>query len=110
MKGSTTARAGMAAALLAAALIPALANATTTTVPAQTLTEWVKYGDLNLNQRDDARTLIHRIRVAAHHVCAINSDLDQRQSCYEQAVTMALNEVNSKRLESGTSIAGAPRL
>jgi UrcA family protein len=109
MKRSTTARAGMAVALLAAALIPALANATTA-VPAQTLTEWVKYGDLNLNQRDDARTLIHRIRVAAHHVCAINSDLDQRQACYEQAVTLALNDVNSKRRESGTSIGGTPRL
>ena len=54
MNRSTATRAGVAVALLAAAaLIPALANATTSSPTDQISTEIVKFGDLDLSRPAD---------------------------------------------------------
>jgi UrcA family protein len=112
MNRSTTTRAGVAVALIAAAaLIPALANATTSTVTAQTATETVKYGDLNLSHRGDARALVQRIRVAAQRVCmSTNSFASQQETCYQRAVTQALNEVSLKQHAATSSPASSQLL
>jgi len=84
MNRSTATRAGVAVALLAAAaLIPALANATTSSPTDQISTEIVKFGDLDLSRPADTKVLIKRIRVAAHNVCSVNGYAPAQQLCYQ---------------------------
>jgi UrcA family protein len=100
MNKSTSTRAGVAIALLAAAaLIPALANATTNTVGMTGATETVKFADLDLNRPADTKILLQRIRVAALHVCTVNGHVAQQQ-CYHKAVRDAVQQINRPQLNA----------
>ena len=59
----------------------------------------VKYGDLNLNNREDAGKLLVRIRAAARRVCGEESqrlDLEHAwQVCFEGSVNAAVATVDS---------------
>jgi UrcA family protein len=100
MNHSTFNRAGVAVALLAAAaLIPALANATTDSTALQSATETVKFADLDLNRPADAKVLIQRIRVAAHNVCSMNGYVAE-QTCYHRAVREAVQQINRPQLSA----------
>jgi UrcA family protein len=100
MNHSTFNRTSVAVALLAAAaLLPALANATTNTLQAQAATQTVKFSDLDLNRKADDKVLLHRIRVAAHNVCTIN-DFMAQQTCYHKAVREAVEQVNRPQLSA----------
>jgi UrcA family protein len=72
---------------------PVMASQTT----AQPIT--VKYGDLNLNNREDAATLLARIRAAARRVCGAQSArLDLQHAwrvCYDGSVNAAVATVDS---------------
>jgi UrcA family protein len=67
------------------------------------LTKVVKYGDLDLNTAEGARTLQSRIHGAANTVCAPfeSRSLAQKsrwQACYDQATASAVAHVDSTRL------------
>jgi len=69
----------------------------------------VKYGDLNLENRDDAAKLLERIHVAARQVCGDASprlDLQHAwQVCYQGSIKAAVAAVDSpvlSALASGT--------
>ncbi len=59
----------------------------------------VKYGDLNLDRREDASKLLARIRAAARKVCGEQSErLDLQhawQVCYEGSINAAVATVDS---------------
>jgi UrcA family protein len=59
----------------------------------------VKYGDLNLNNREEAGKLLARIRAAARKVCGEESqrlDLQHAwQVCYEGSINAAVARVDS---------------
>ena len=68
----------------------------------------VKYGDLNINNEDGARTLLRRIRVASEYVCtggdmnwsgALNYSRSYRK-CLRQAQDEAVAKVNSPPLQA----------
>lgn len=96
-----------AASILAAGLI-ALSGAATAVPaqaaePAQSHTQIVRYGDLNLDSNQGAKVLYTRIRGAAGNVC---SSLDGRnltektlwQGCFDKAVASAVAQVNKARV------------
>jgi UrcA family protein len=96
-----------AASILAAGFI-ALGGAATVVpaqaaVPAQSHTQIVRYGDLNLDSEQGAKVLYTRIRGAAGNVC---SPLDGRnliekklwQGCFDKAVASAVVQVNKTRV------------
>jgi len=82
----------------AAAALPAQAAE-----PAQSHTQIVRYGELNLDSEQGATVLYARIRGAAGNVC---SSLDGRnliekklwQGCFDQAVASAVVQVNQIRV------------
>lgn len=65
----------------------------------------VSYADLNLNNREDARTLYARLRNAAENVCdvyerqPVREMLDARD-CRDHALDKAVREVGSKQLSA----------
>jgi UrcA family protein len=100
MNRFTSIRTGATAAVLATTVamaivvaIPRLAHASTATAPAYSVSQTVKYGDLDLNSSSDAKTLMHRIRVAAHNVCSINGSNAAQELCVERAVQEAAQKV-----------------
>ena len=63
----------------------------------------VNYGDLNLATEDGARTLYHRLTVAAQTVCPIQDARSLAQAalshtCRAEAVARAVHQVNSPQL------------
>ena len=96
-----------AASILAAGFI-ALSGAATAVPaqaaePAQSHTQIVRYGELNLDSEQGAQVLYARIRGAAGNVC---SSLEGRsliekklwQGCFDTAVTGAVEQVNKTRV------------
>lgn len=111
MNRSTTTRAGITVAMLAAAaLIPALANATTNSTAGQSSSETVKFGDLDLSRRADTKVLIHRIRVAAHDVCSVNGYAPAQQLCYQKAVSDALKQISQRQPSVAIRLTGPSAL
>jgi UrcA family protein len=65
----------------------------------EALTKKVTYGDLNLDNEQDAKALYNRIRFAAKEVCfpLESLDLPRRiawKACVDHAVTAAVEQVN----------------
>lgn len=92
----TRATAAVLATTVAMAIVvavPRLAHAGTTTAPAFSASQTVKYGDLDLNSSADTKLLMHRIRVAAHNVCSINKLNAAQELCVERAVQDAAQKV-----------------
>jgi UrcA family protein len=107
MKTTITTQSISAASILAAGFI-ALSGAATVVPaqaaePAQSHTQIVRYGDLNLDSEQGAEVLYTRIRGAARNVC---SSLDGRnltekkrwQGCFDKAVARAVVQVNKARV------------
>jgi UrcA family protein len=104
MKVATNARSATLPSMIAAALvaIACAANAGTAQAsePGQPpLTKKVAYGDLNLNNEQDAKVLYHRLRFAAREVCTPfeSGELDLRriwQTCVDHAVASAVAQIN----------------
>jgi UrcA family protein len=93
--------------LRCAALALACLASTTPVLAAGTASErqvTVKYGDLNLNTREDASKLLARIRAAARKVCGEESqrlDLQHAwQVCYEGSINAAVTTVDSPVLSA----------
>jgi UrcA family protein len=96
-----------AASILAAGFIALSAAATVVPAqaaePAQSYTQIVRYGELNLDSEQGAKVLYTRIRSAAGNVC---SSLDGRsftekrlwQGCFDKAVASAVVQVNKARV------------
>jgi UrcA family protein len=66
-------------------------------------TRTVKFGDLNLNSRDDVVTLYARIKAAANEVCepADSRSIDtfvRMRRCKEQAISRAVADAQSSML------------
>lgn len=109
MNRFTSIRTGATAAVLATTVamaivvaIPRLAHASTTTAPAFSASQTVKYGDLDLNSTSDTKVLMRRIRVAAHNVCGINQSNAAQELCVERAVQDAALKV--KLPKSGANL------
>jgi UrcA family protein len=89
------------AALLLAAVAPNAFAANTNDSPGDSVSRIVRFGDLNLNTEEGARTLYHRIQGAAGRVCREATGRDGISwywKCYENAVANAVNKVNNSHL------------
>ena len=103
MKTTIKAQSISAASILAAGFIALCGAATVVPAqaaePAQSHTQIVRYGDLNLDSEQGANVLYTRIRGAARNVCY---SLDGRnmvekklwRGCFDQAVASAVVQVN----------------
>lgn len=98
ISGVSILTAGFMALSGAATVVPAQAAE-----PAQSHSQTVRYGELNLDSEQGAKVLYTRIRGAAGNVC---SSLDGRnliekklwQGCLDKAVANAVAEVNKARV------------
>jgi UrcA family protein len=109
------ARASLATAVLALACVGGIAPVLASAADAHQVT--VKYDDLNLDSRDDAATLLARIRLAARRVCGAEGErLDLQHAwrvCYDGSITAAVTTVDSPVLTAlarGGHYAGATAL
>jgi UrcA family protein len=81
----------------AVGMLAAPANAATDEVPKRI----VRFGDLDISRPEDAKVLYHRIRVAAHEVCAVSGrklEYATESACVARAVDEAVRKVDSVML------------
>jgi UrcA family protein len=101
---NTTIRNGLHAALYGALAAAALSTVSTVGAAQETIqtTKTVRYADLDIQNPTDAKTLYHRIRVAARDVCDTHSrDWFEREAghaCIERATDDAVRKVNAPAL------------
>lgn len=66
----------------------------------------VRYGDLNLNTEEGARTLYARLSAAAERSCGFEPwsrtlrERTQYQACFDAAMTRAVDKVGSRQLHA----------
>jgi UrcA family protein len=91
------------ALVLATLLTGGIAATAHATVPVRNLPQQlVSYGDLDLQNADDARVLVRRIKSAARNVCGLNGSFappslqHRMRTCAGEATARALAEVSAR--------------
>jgi len=105
MNTSTLIGVALTAAVTFGVINPASANVSS---PGEVMSRTVKYGDLNLNNEEGARSLLRRIRTASRYVCtggdahwsgSLNTSRAYR-TCVRQAQDGAVAQIKSPLVHS----------